>query len=168
MSTRPRPAKIKSVIAKCLLAPFCLALAAPSDATAQTAPEAAGHFDVPPSDWTGPYVGGHIGVAQGRSDWSASGPAFPQSGVLGLGDPFDFAAGTGSYFEGLQAGYNRELPSGLVIGAQGDISFPNTLTGTQTIAAAGFDVADYEEKVLFSGTLRGRFGYAFGPSNPTV
>jgi hypothetical protein len=68
--------------------------------------------------------------------------------VLGLGDPFDFAAGTGSYFEGLQAGYNRELPSGLVIGAQADVSFPNTLLGTQTITAAGLDVADYQEKVL--------------------
>ena len=50
-----------------------------------------------------------------------------------------------------------------MIGAQADVSFPNTLLGTQTIAAAGFDVADYEEKVLFSGTLRGRLGYAFGP-----
>ena len=63
----------------------------------------------------------------------------------------------------MQTGYNFELPSGLVIGAQADVSFPNTLLGTQTIAAAGFDVADYEEKVLFSGTLRGRLGYAFGP-----
>ena len=137
-----------------------MALAAPSDAAAQTAPVIAGYFGVPVSDWTGAYVGGHMGAAWGQSDWSASGPAFPQSGVLGLGDPFDFAAGTGSYFEGLQAGYNRELPSGLVIGAQADVSFPNTLLGTQTIAAAGFDVADYEEKVLFSGTLRGRLGYA--------
>jgi high affinity Mn2+ porin len=163
MPTRPPPAKIKSVIAKCLIAAFCLAVAAPSDAAAQTAPVTAGHFGVPVSDWTGAYVGGHIGAEWGRSDWSASGPAFPQSGVLGLGDPFDFAAGTGSYFEGLQAGYNLELPSGLVIGAQADVSFPNTLLGTQTITAAGFDVADYEEKVLFSGTLRGRLGYAFGP-----
>ncbi len=146
MPTRPRPAKIKSVIAKCLVAAFCLALAASSDATAQTAPVTAGHFGDPVSDWTGAYVGGHIGAAWGRSDWSASGPAFPQSGVLGLGGPFDFAAGTGSYFEGLQAGYNRELPSGLVIGALADVSFPNTLLGTQTITAAGFDVADYQEQ----------------------
>ena len=88
-------------------------------------------------NWTGAYVGGHVGAAWGRSDWSASEPAFPQNGTLGLGDPFDFATGTGSYFEGLQTGYNFELPSGVVIGAQADVSFPNTLLGTQTIAAAG-------------------------------
>ena len=65
MPTRPPPAKIKSVIAKCLIAAFCLALAAPSDAAAQTAPVTAGHFGVPVSDWTGAYVGGHIGADGG-------------------------------------------------------------------------------------------------------
>lgn len=115
------------------------------------------------SDWTGAYIGGHFGVAWGRSDWSVDGTATPQDGALGLGNPFDFAAGTGSYFEGLQAGYNYELPSGIVIGAQADISLPNTLTGTQTIATGGVDVADYEQQVLFTGTLRGRLGYAFEP-----
>jgi high affinity Mn2+ porin len=163
MPKGPRQAKIKSVTAKCLLAPFCLALATPSDATAQTAPAAAGHFGVPASDWTGTYVGGHLGAAWGRSDWSVDSLAFPQSGALGLGEPFDFAASTGSYVAGLQAGYNYELPTGVVIGAQADVSFPNTLLGTQTITAAGFDVADYEYKVLFAGTLRGRLGYASGP-----
>ncbi len=50
-----------------------------------------------------------------------------------------------------------------MLGAQADLSFPNLLAGTQTIAVAGIDIANYEQQVLFSGTLRGRLGYAFGP-----
>ena len=110
------------------------------------------------SDWTGAYIGGHFGVAWGRSDWSVDGTATPQDGALGLGNPFDFAAGTGSYFEGLQAGYNYELPSGIVIGAQADISLPNTLTGTQTIATGGVDVADYDG---LQGPARRMFSWFF-------
>ena len=117
------------------------------------------------SDWNGAYVGGHFGAAWGRSDWTATGAGglLSNNGSLGLGNPFDFSAGTGSYFQGLQAGYNYALLSGVVIGAQADLSFPNLLAGTQTIAASGVDVASYEQQVLFSGTLRGRLGYAFGP-----
>jgi high affinity Mn2+ porin len=117
------------------------------------------------SNWAGGYVGGHFGAAWGQSDWTANGASglVPNSGSLGLGNPFDFSAGTGSYFQGLQAGYNYELPSRVVLGVQADLSFPNLLAGTQTITAAGFDIAQYEDKVLFSGTLRGRLGYAFGP-----
>jgi high affinity Mn2+ porin len=119
---------------------------------------------VAPPEWTGAFVGGHFGAAWGQSDWTANGSAglLSSSGSLGLGNPFDFSAGTGSYFQGLQAGYNYELPSGVVLGAQADLSFPNLLAGTQTVAVAG-TVADYEQQVLFSGTLRGRLGYAFGP-----
>jgi high affinity Mn2+ porin len=117
------------------------------------------------SDWNGAYVGGHFGAAWGQSDWTANGAGglLSNSGLLGLGNPFDFSPGTGSYFQGLQAGYNYALPSGVVLGAQADLSFPNLLAGTQTIAAAGADSADYQDKVLLSGTLRGRLGYAFGP-----
>jgi high affinity Mn2+ porin len=111
------------------------------------------------------YVGGHFGAAWGQSDWTANGAGglLSDNGSLGLGNPFEFSPGTGSYFQGLQAGYNYELPSGVVLGAQADLSFPNLLAGTQTIAVAGIDIANYEQQVLFSGTLRGRLGYAFGP-----
>jgi high affinity Mn2+ porin len=116
----------------------------------------------PSFDWSGAYVGGHVGAASGTSDWALSGGAAsgPDAGSLGLGNPFDFAAGSGSYFAGLQAGYDYAFPSGIVLGAVTDISFPNLLSGTQGVETSGTAVT-YEDQVLISGTLRGRLGYAF-------
>ena len=67
------------------------------------------------SDWNGAYVGGHFGAAWGQSDWTANGAGglLSNSGSLGLGNPFDFSAGTGSYFQGLRnvrLGLNYRLP----------------------------------------------------------
>jgi high affinity Mn2+ porin len=102
-----------------------------------------------PFDWTGAYFGGHVGYSRGY-------------GRNTLFDPDPTAAGTsfGSLFGGLQFGYNYLLPSRLLVGIEGDISFPNflddgivtlrpTLAGTVT------------EKLDFVSTVRGRVGYAF-------
>lgn len=113
---------------------------------------------------SGAYVGGQLGAAWGDSNWtvgSESGTAHG-SGSLGIGNPFDFASGAGSYFQGVQAGYNYELPSGVVLGVTSDIAFPNMIAGTQSVDVAG-QVVTYEDKVLMSGSLRARLGYAFGP-----
>ena len=78
-------------------------------------------------------------------------------------DSFDEA---GSWFEGLQAGYNRMLANRIVVGAEADVSFaafPNPTTGLSiggTSALPGG--ASFSENVFFSGTLRGRIGYAPG------
>lgn len=61
----------------------------------------------PNQNWTGLYIGGHLGDAWGRSDWTADetgAGAPPLNGSLDFSQPFDFAKGTGSYFIGLQAG----------------------------------------------------------------
>jgi high affinity Mn2+ porin len=116
-------------------------------------------------NWTGPYIGGHLGDAWGRSDWTAhenSAAAPPLNGSLDFYQPFDFAKGTGSYLIGLQAGYNYKLPSGVVLGVAADVSFPNTTTGTQTFSSPTLGQATYEEQVEYSGTVRGRLGYALG------
>jgi len=114
-------------------------------------------------DWTGVYVGGHTGYAAGSSRWSAmptgaAGPA--QSGSLDLFKAFNGFDGMGSYFEGFQAGYNYMLPSRWLFGVEADVSFPSTITGTSTLSSATSGTASYAETVEFSGTLRGRFGYA--------
>ncbi len=114
-------------------------------------------------DWTGVYVGGHIGYAAGSSHWSAmptgaAGP--PQSGSLDLFNAFNGFNGMGSYFEGFQAGYNYMLPSRWLFGVEADVSFPSTITGTSTLSSATSGTASYAETVEFSGTLRGRIGYA--------
>ena len=74
------------------------------------------------SDWTGWYVGAHVGVIRGSSDWSSTpiGPGGPvMNGSFDLPFHFDFMAGTGSYVAGLQGGYNRVFPSRLMLGNRG-------------------------------------------------
>ena len=114
-------------------------------------------------DWTGAYVGGHVGYAAGSSRWSAmptgaAGPAL--NGSLDLFNSFNAFNGTGSYFAGFQAGYNYMVPSRWLFGVEADVSFPNTIAGTSTFTSASTGTASYAEQVEFSGTLRGRIGYA--------
>jgi len=117
-----------------------------------------------PSDWTGFYLGGHSGYVTGSSDWGASqgGGAGPLNGSIDLFNSYDAFKGTGSYFLGLQAGYNRMLPSRFLWGVEMDFSAPNTIAGSQTVSSAASGLASYTDTVLDFGTLRGRVGYAFG------
>ena len=113
----------------------------------------------PDLDWSGWYVGGHVGDAVGRSDWSAI-PArgAPSIGRTDLGSGFDLFKGDGSYFGGLQAGYNFVLPSRLLLGVEADISFPSSIAG---VGVARTGIASYSDALLYSGTARGRVGYVF-------
>jgi high affinity Mn2+ porin len=114
-------------------------------------------------DWTGFYLGGHIGYAAGVSRWSATptgAAAPPLSGSLDLFNSYDAFNGNGSYFEGFQAGYNYVTPSRWLFGVEADMSFPSTIAGTSTLSSAAVGTANFSEQVEFSGTLRGRVGYA--------
>jgi high affinity Mn2+ porin len=114
-------------------------------------------------DWAGIYLGGHIGYAAGASHWSAtsSGAAAPPlSGSLDLFNSYDAFKGTGSYFEGFQAGYNYVTPSRWLFGVEADVSFPSAIVGTSTLNSPATGTARFSEQVEFSGTLRGRVGYA--------
>jgi high affinity Mn2+ porin len=118
-------------------------------------------------DWTGLYVGGHLGYAGGRSNWSAP-PDLASS--FGLFQSSDIFNGSGSYFGGLQIGYDFMLANRIVLGVQLDSSFP-AFPNIDGISTGGFSIfstpalglASYSETVLHSGTLRGRIGYA--PAN---
>jgi high affinity Mn2+ porin len=64
---------------------------------------------------------------------------------------------------GVQAGYNVQLPSGMLLGVEADFTFPNYLTSNSivsTLATAGSNVT---EQLDYVGTARGRIGYAAGP-----
>lgn len=114
--------------------------------------------------WTGFYIGGHFGYAAGRADWSTTdaGTAAPVlSGSFDLFNEYDAFKGTGSYFFGLQAGYNYVLPSRWLIGFEADASAPNTLAGRQTVFMPADGQATYANTVLEFGTARARVGYAF-------
>jgi high affinity Mn2+ porin len=115
-----------------------------------------------PYDWSGFYVGGHVGYAVGWSNWTSADLAGgAASGTLDLYNGFDIFKGTGSFFGGFQGGYNLVLPSRLLLGLEADASFPNTLAGTATATSASVGTASFTDLVLHSGTVRGRFGYAF-------
>jgi high affinity Mn2+ porin len=117
-------------------------------------------------DWTGLYVGGHLGYAGGRSNWSAP-PDLSSS--FGLFQSSDIFTGSGSYFGGLQIGYDYMLPSRIVLGVQLDASFPGfprndiSIGGISIFSTPEIGLASYSENVLHSGTLRARVGYA--PAN---
>ena len=114
-----------------------------------------------PFDWTGAYIGGHVGYAAGWSDWSAS-----QAGGIGsvsrtdLTNGFDLFKGSGSFFGGFQGGYNVVLPSRVLFGVEADASFPNLIAGT-SVGTTNTGVASYGDTVLHTGTVRGRIGYVF-------
>jgi high affinity Mn2+ porin len=104
-----------------------------------------------PFDWTGAYFGGHVGYSRGY-------------GRNTLFDPDPTAAGTsfGSLFGGLQFGYNYLLPSRLLVGIEGDISFPNFLDDG-IVTSRTTPIGPVTEKLNFVSTVRGRVGYAFDP-----
>jgi high affinity Mn2+ porin len=117
-------------------------------------------------NWTGLYVGAHLGYAWGPSNWSAP-PDLSSS--LDFDQSSDIFTGNGSYIGGLQIGYDYMLPNRVVLGVQVDASFPGfpNLDGISTggmsiFSAPATGLASYTESVLSSGTVRGRFGYAPG------
>jgi hypothetical protein len=82
----------------------------------------------PAYNWEGFYAGGHMGLAWGQSNWTA-GPGL--SGTTNLFQPIDSFDEGGSFFFGLQGGYNYVLPNRILMGAEVDASFPSfqTLSG---------------------------------------
>jgi high affinity Mn2+ porin len=77
-------------------------------------------------------------------------------GIVDLFNSYNGFKGTGSYFHGLQAGYNAMLPSRLVVGFEADINTPSVIAGDQLISSPLIGQADYNDTVLLSGTARGR------------
>jgi high affinity Mn2+ porin len=117
----------------------------------------------PPYSWTGFYTGGHLDYQAGQSRWSQSRfGAFGAAGEFALGQGYDFSSGTGSYGIGFQGRYDYMDASHHVFGVEGDILFPNNVSGKETFTTAAGGSATYSETVQFAGTLRGRLGYAAG------
>jgi high affinity Mn2+ porin len=119
-------------------------------------------------DWDGFYVGGNIGYAWGKSNWNTP----PNSGSFNLYQGFDSFAESGSFFEGIQAGYNHMFNNRVVWGAEADLqgpSFPTpaspigvSVGGVSNVNSPVYGPLTFGENVLESGTVRGRLGYAPG------
>src|SRR5271169_2754775 len=95
-------------------------IAAADDFMATKAPAIS--FTGPAYNWNGFYAGGHLGVAWGSSHWTTPNG---NSGALDLFQPIDTFDEAGSFFEGVQAGYNYMLANRILLGAEVDATFPS-------------------------------------------
>src|SRR5689334_15387339 len=105
----------------------------------------------PVFDWTGFYIGGHTGYSRGSS-----------SSVLWDPAPTAVSGNFGGVIGGVQAGYNWRLPSGLLLGVEGDLTFPNYLHSNSQFALISTQRGDFIHDWDYFGTVRGRIGYASG------
>ena len=103
----------------------------------------------PAFDWSGFYIGAHVGYSHGAS-----------SAVLRDPPPTAVSGTFGGMIGGLQAGYNWRLASGLLFGVEGDLTFPNSLHSNSQIALISTPRTDFIEDWDYIGTARGRIGYA--------
>ena len=109
-------------------------------------------------NWTGPYVGGHIGVASAeyKSAQTADGDlaAVPP-------DIFTYPGGRDrGFFGGVQAGYDWQMNS-FVLGIVGDLGSIG-VNGTTTLPAHGGDDGSDVSSVKYGmyGVIAGRLGLA--------
>src|SRR3984893_356257 len=103
-------------------------------------------------DWTGLYVGAHAGFGRGSSTAVLTDPATSTT-----------SNSFGGMIGGVQAGYNYQLPSGMLLGVEADISFPNYLTSNSVVSSLATVRSDVTEQWDYVGTARGRVGYVAGP-----
>jgi high affinity Mn2+ porin len=105
----------------------------------------------PVFDWTGFYIGAHTGYSRGSS-----------SAVLI--DPLLATTATSNSFSGViggvQAGYNFQMPSGLLLGVEADLTFPNYFTSNSIVGLLATPRSAVFEQWDYVGTVRGRVGYA--------
>jgi high affinity Mn2+ porin len=105
----------------------------------------------PAFDWSGFYIGGHTGYSRGSS-----------SAVLS--DPLSVSANSvvSGVIGGVQGGYNVHLPSGLLLGVEADLTFPNYFSSNSIVSILAGARSEVVEKLDYVGTARGRIGYASG------
>jgi high affinity Mn2+ porin len=103
-------------------------------------------------DWTGLYVGAHAGFGRGSTTAVLADPATSTT-----------SNSFGGMIGGVQAGYNYQLPSGMLLGVEADFSFPNYLTSNSVVSSLATVRSDVTEQSDYVGTGRGRVGYVAGP-----
>ena len=102
-------------------------------------------------EWSGIYIGAHAGFGRGSSHALLADPA-----------PVSANSDFGGRIGGVQAGYNRQLSSGVLVGVEGDISFPNALASNAIVSTLATPNTSVSEQSDYFATIRGRLGYASG------
>jgi high affinity Mn2+ porin len=128
-----------------------LALGGPAGA-ADVRPPVKAPYLQPVYDWTGFYIGAHTGFSRGSSSAVLADPA-----IATTSNTF------GGVIGGVQAGYNVRLSSGLLLGLESDISFPNYLNSNSVVSSLATARSAVTEQWDYVGSARGRIGYTSGP-----
>ena len=102
--------------------------------------------DRPNYNWTGFYLGGHVGYGRAFGDVSVRDPIAMNS-----------SPSLGSLFGGLQFGYNYVLPSRVMIGIETDFSMPNAYPSDADIWRGTTPRSVLVEQLDYIATLRGRW-----------
>lgn len=102
-------------------------------------------------DWTGLYIGAHVGYGHGSSSFALNDGA-------GINDNGVFSGMIG----GVQAGYNYRLNSGWLVGVEGDFSFPNYITSNSIVSFLTTPANAVTQQWDYTASLRGRVGYTSG------
>ena len=132
---------------------------------------------IAPYNWTGFYIGGNVGYSWGKADSDIStDPVIANFGAFTI--PIPGFVGSDSVkpkgiIGGGQIGYNWQLSPNWVAGLEADIqgsgekashSFTNSFSFAVfgiSPSVTGTAVTDYEAKISWFGTVRGRIGYAW-------
>jgi outer membrane immunogenic protein len=110
-------------------------------------------------DWTGFYIGGHVGGAWADSQATELDPG---TGAFPTGTVFAKTHLSG-FLGGVQAGYNWQIPSNIVLGIEGEFSWAD-VSGTATTVSTvprllGFQSTTTVKESDYA-TVAGRLGYA--------
>lgn len=111
--------------------------------------EPAAAIVAPTYDWSGVYVGGHLGYAAGQIDLD----------VLGVGNAVDDSVEVDGWVGGVQLGYNWQFDR-VVVGVQTDVSF----TGIESEEAEG----GVPDTIDWLGSTTARLGIALDNLLPYV
>ena len=116
------------------------------------------------SNWSGIYVGGHVGYGWGRDPMSET---ISASGVLttliGTDPIFPSDINSNGYVAGFQAGVNRQMGS-FVTGLEIDLSATGIKGSTTNIDLDHDDAQTPGDKLDMLGSARARFGYLALPN----
>ena len=99
-------------------------------------------------DWTGFYVGGHVGYGWAKKDWQDS---------FGL---YNLSTNPNGFLGGGQVGFNYQIGQ-FVLGAEGDFSWTGINSGSTVLGIVPPPGASFNTNVNWTSTLTGRAGIAF-------
>jgi outer membrane immunogenic protein len=110
----------------------------------------------PTANWSGLYIGGNAGGATALNRSSLNNP----TGIISE----KFNLSPDGYIGGAQIGYNFQAGN-LVYGVEADFQ-GSSLSDDKNclLTCAGFGAVNFDQKLQWFGTVRGRAGYAIGSS----